>query len=336
MSDLMDLRRVADQVAAPDFAELVAVAGRRRRRSAAVASITCAAVVALAAVVTTSGGHREATPPTDRTGTTDVVRGAVDFLTVDEVVGHPRSTLLRTLRSPDDAGAEARVWTRCRSLVPSFNSVDCEVAVEVTQGGRSSRHMWGLSQYESYDALPGGAFYVDLSREGVPPMILRADLRDPVALRDVRTSTLLPARPGTDVVACGSGALCVVDVANRRLMGMDVPVARWAPTQDTLLWGVTGHRAVWVDGRGQVQEHALPTSTDTVFAPADTREKGVLAFYRMPESGNDGERLPKGVVLVASSDGGTTWRTLEVPATATEAFRRLELPADWHDWSASS
>ena len=335
MSDLMDLRRVADQVAVPDFTELVEVADRRRRRSTAVASMALVGVTAAVAVLTTSPGQRDATPPTDRTSTTPVVRDTVDFLTVDEVVGHPRSTLVRTLRSPDGAGATATVWTRCRSMVPSFNSVDCELAVEVTQGGRSSRHMWGLSQYESYDALPGGAFYVDLFREGIAPVMVRADSRDPIPLRDARASTRLPARPGTDVVPCASGGLCVVDVANRRLLGMDVPHARWAPTQDTLLWGVAGNRAVWVDSRGRLQRHALPAATGTVFAPADTREEGVMAFYRMPESGNEEERLPSGVVLHATSDGGTTWRTLTVPATAaaTEAFRRLELPEDWRSWS---
>lgn len=346
MSDLMNLRRVADQVVPPDFAELVAVSDQRRRRLSAAAALACAGVVATVAVLTTSTGGPHATPPANRGTTTTTpltVRASVDFLTVDEVVGNPASTLVRTLRSPDGSGAVATVWTRCRTLFPSFAGTDCKLAIEVTQGDRRSRHMWGLAGFESYDALPGGAFFLDLGREGVGPVLLRAGSAVPIALRDLRTSTALPARTGTDVVPCSPEKLCVVDVANLRLMGMDVPLVRWAPTQDTILWGTSRAEddqgnvtdtAVWVDQQGKPRSHSLASAEGSELVAADTREAGVMSLYELPPSYDLDGPLPKGVVLHVSRDGGASWQTLRVPPQAREAVRLRQLPGDWRAWSA--
>jgi hypothetical protein len=343
MSDLRrTTRELEAEIPVPDFDALVDITRRRRQRRRSAALTGAAAVVATVAVLTTSTGHREATPPTDRNSTTTAVT-SVGFLTVDEVVGNQASTLVRTLRSSDGAGAVATVWTRCRTLVPSFGSTDCELAIEVTQGDRRSRHMWGLAGYESYDALPGGAFFLDLGREGAAPVLLRAESAAPIELRDLRASTLLPARTGTDVVPCGHGELCVVDVANLRLLGMDVPIVQWAPTQDTTLWGMTSaednrgivtYTAVWVDRQGKPRSRALTSAEGSELVAADTQEAGVMTFYELPPSYDVDGPLPNGVVLHGSSDGGASWQLRRVPQEAREAVRLRVLPGDWRAWAA--
>ena len=352
MSDLMDLRRVADQLTPPDFADLVAVAGRRRRRTAAAGSLAVAATVAVVAVLTAQSGRPDATPPA-HSATPPGGSATAGPLTLEDLVQNPAATRGDTLRSPDGAGATATLWSRCRPWggPAAPGSTTCALAIEVVRGTHSSNHLLPLTGYTNVEALPDGWFYVDPNvgdpspdgrgavAFGSAPALLTADAPDPADLRDLRSSTLLPARVGHDVVVCGLNRLCVVDLDRFALMGMDAPPLQWSDQQDSLLWGMGDTAAVWLDSTGKVHRHPFPETTRNGFGDGLVRQttNGTMAFYRVPAD-LELEKPWSGrqVLLTVSTDRGATWRVLRAPESARSFVAQSLLPDDWTQWPVAT